>query len=57
VIPLLGRSRPIAMDGRIVWPRHGHGRGVKAVKRGGAVHFSGITGSHTFAWGNGGHRG
>ena len=51
VIPLLGRSRPIAMDGRMVWPKNGGASGLTAVERDGAVHFSGITGSHTFAWG------
>jgi hypothetical protein len=51
VIPLLGRSRPIAMDGRMVWPKNGQASGITAVERDGAVHFSGITGSHTFAWG------
>jgi len=52
VIPLLGRSRPIAMDGEMVWPKNGRASGLEAVERDGAVHFSGITGSHTFAWGN-----
>ena len=52
VIPLLGGSRPIAMDGRMVWPNNGQASGLSAVERDGAVHFSGITGSHTFAWGN-----
>jgi alpha-L-rhamnosidase len=56
VIPLLGRSRPIAMDGRMVWPKNGRASGITAVERNGAVHFSGITGSHTFAWGNVDHR-
>ena len=56
VIPLLGRSRPIAMDGRMVWPKNGRPSDVTAVERDGAVHFSGITGSHTFAWGNADHR-
>jgi alpha-L-rhamnosidase len=51
VVPLLGRSRAIAMDGRIVWPNGAPAAGVTAVERDGAVQFSGITGSHTFAWG------
>jgi hypothetical protein len=57
VIPLLGRSRPIAMDGRMVWPKHGRASCVRAVERDGAVYFSGVTGSHTFAWGNVDHEG
>jgi hypothetical protein len=52
VIPLLGRSRPIAMDGRMVWPKSGNASGLEAVERDGAVEFRGISGSHTFAWGN-----
>ena len=40
------------MDGRMVWPENGRASGVTAAELGGAVHFSGITGSHTFAWGN-----
>jgi hypothetical protein len=55
-IPLLGRSRPIAMDGRMVWPKNGRASGLTAVERDGAVHFSGITGTHTFAWGNADHQ-
>jgi alpha-L-rhamnosidase len=51
VIPLLGRAQAIAMDGRVVWPIDGRVSDVTAVERDGAVHFSGITGSHTFAWG------
>jgi alpha-L-rhamnosidase len=55
VVPLLGRSLPIAMDGKVVWPKNGNASGLTAVERDGAVHFSGITGSHTFAWGNADH--
>jgi len=51
VVPLVGRSQPIAMDGRVVWPKSAPA-GVRAEERDGAVHFSGITGSHTFAWGH-----
>jgi hypothetical protein len=50
VVPLLGRSQPIAMDGRVVWPKRAPTADVRAEERDGAVHFSGITGSHTFAW-------
>src|ERR671923_669393 len=52
VVPLLGRSQPIAMDGRVVWPKRDPTADVRAEERDGAVHFSGITGSHTFAWGH-----
>ena len=51
VVPLLGRSRTIAMDGRVVWQDGAPAAGVIAAERDGAVEFSGITGSHTFAWG------
>jgi hypothetical protein len=49
-VPLFGRSRTIAMDGTVVW-QDGAPQGVSAVQRDGAVEFSGITGSHTFAFG------
>ena len=49
-VPLLGRRRAIAMDGRIVWTgRHALG-GARARRAGGAVTFRGIRGRHTFAW-------
>jgi alpha-L-rhamnosidase len=41
VVPLLGRRRTIAMDGRVVW------RGKRAT---GSVVFGGLRGIHTFAW-------
>lgn len=50
VVPLSGRSRRVAMDGRVVWE---HGRpadGVDAGTRGDGVVFRGIRGTHTFAW-------
>jgi hypothetical protein len=50
-IPLLGRSRTIAMDGTVVWQDAAPAAGVTAVQRGGAVEFSGVTGAHTFAFG------
>jgi hypothetical protein len=56
VVPLLGRSQPIAMDGRVVWPKSAPTADVRAEERDGAVHFSGITGSHTFAWGHVDHQ-
>jgi hypothetical protein len=49
-IPLLGRARPIARDGRLVWNgRHGVG-GTHARRVGGYVEFLHVTGSHTYAW-------
>jgi alpha-L-rhamnosidase len=50
-IPLLGRSRTIAMDGAVVWQDGAPAGGVAAVAKDGAVEFSGVTGVHTFAWG------
>jgi hypothetical protein len=50
-VPLLGRSRTIAMDGAVVWQDGAPAPGVTAVQRDGAVEFSGVTGSHTFAFG------
>ena len=49
--PLLGRSRTVAMDGAVVWQDGRPIGGVNAVERDGAVEFSGVTGSHTFAFG------
>jgi hypothetical protein len=49
-VPLLGRSRMIAMDGRLVWDgRHSRG-GLHARTVGNAVILAGVRGSHTFAW-------
>ena len=50
-IPLLGRSRTIAMDGEVVWSDGAPAPGVTAEQRDGAVEFSDVTGSHTFAYG------
>ena len=50
-VPELGRSRTITMDCRVVWRDGAPAAGVTAVERDGAVQFSGVTGSHTFAWG------
>ena len=50
-VPLLGRSRTIAMDGAVVWQDGAPAAGVTAVQRDGAVEFGGVTGSHTFAFG------
>jgi hypothetical protein len=50
-VPLLGRDRTIAEDGRIVW-RGGHPvRGVRAARDGDYVRFVQRAGSHTYAWG------
>jgi hypothetical protein len=38
------------MDGTVVWRDGAPAGGVTAVERDGAVQFSGVTGSHTFAW-------
>lgn len=53
-VPLLGNDRTIAMDGKVVWQNGSPASGVAAEAHDGAVHFIGITGSHTFAWANGG---
>jgi alpha-L-rhamnosidase len=49
-VPQLGRSRTITMDSRVVWRNGTPAAGVTAVERDGAVQFSGVTGTHTFAW-------
>jgi Bacterial alpha-L-rhamnosidase C-terminal domain/Bacterial alpha-L-rhamnosidase 6 hairpin glycosidase domain len=49
-IPELGGARTITMDGRVVWRHGAPAGGVTAVERDGAVEFSGVRGSHTFAW-------
>src|SRR6201999_17969 len=43
--------RTIAMDGSVVWQDGAPQGGATAVLRDGAVEFSGVTGSHTFAFG------
>src|SRR3954454_24397410 len=50
-VPLFGRSRTIAMDGAVVWQDGAAQGGATAVQSNGAVEFSGVTGSHTFAFG------
>ena len=52
-VPELGRSRTITMDCRVVWRHGAAAAGVTAAERDGAVQFTGVTGSHTFAWGPG----
>jgi hypothetical protein len=49
--PLLGRSRSVAMDGIVVWQDGRSVGGFDAVERDGAVEFTGVTGTHTFAFG------
>ena len=51
VVPLLGHSRTIAMDGHAVWQDDHPVGNVTAAAKGGAVEFSGVSGAHTFAWG------
>jgi alpha-L-rhamnosidase len=50
-IPERGHSRTITMDCRVVWRNGAPAAGVTAEERRGAVQFSAIKGSHTFAWG------
>lgn len=55
-VPLLGedaRHLDIAMDGRIVWRDGRPANGARARVIDGAVVFSGLQGSHTFAWSSG----
>jgi alpha-L-rhamnosidase len=52
-IPELGRSRTITMDCRVVWRNGAPTGGVTAAESEGGVRFTGVTGSHTFAWGPG----
>ncbi len=52
-VPLLGRSRAIALDGRIVWTGVRPTAGVRARAIGAAIAFMGISGRHTFAWAGG----
>ncbi len=49
-VPLLGRRRTIAMDGRIVWNGRRALGGMHAQEVSGAVTFRGVRGCHTFAW-------
>ena len=50
-VPVLGRRRAIAMDGRLVWDGRRDRGGTRARQAGGAVRFSGLRGRHTFACG------
>src|SRR3954462_7039648 len=50
-VPQFGRGRTIAMDGHAVWQDGAPVAGATAVLKGDTVQFSGVTGSHTFAWG------
>jgi hypothetical protein len=49
-VPLLGSSRLIAEDGRVVWDGSGPAGGIQAYSDGTYVYFTGITGTHTWAW-------
>lgn len=50
-VPLLGASRTIARDGRIVWRGNRPARGVQATRDGDVVRFAAGAGTHTYAWG------
>ncbi|WP_419992665.1 alpha-L-rhamnosidase C-terminal domain-containing protein [Streptomyces boninensis] len=49
-LPLLGRDRTIAMDGRIVWRDGKPQAGIQAKRSGDTVVFTALTGTHTLAW-------
>jgi alpha-L-rhamnosidase len=49
-VPLLGASRTIALDGRIVWQNGHPAGGLEGEQVGDSVVFSDIRGDHTFAW-------
>jgi hypothetical protein len=49
-VPLVGRPRTIAMDGRVVWEAGRPRPGTKATAAGDAVRFANLSGRHTFAW-------
>lgn len=50
VVPLLGRRRRIALDGRIVWAGIRAAGGAHGRRTSTGVAFRGIRGMHTFAW-------
>ena len=49
-VPELGSSRAIAEDGKIVWAGGAAVAGASASDANGAVTFSNVSGTHTFAW-------
>lgn len=49
-VPILGKARTIAMNGKIVWANGRPSPGVKAVATHEAVTFEGVRGVRTFAW-------
>lgn len=49
-VPLLGKPRTIAMDGKIVWRAGKPVKGAKARREGDRVVFAGISGRRTLAW-------
>ena len=51
IVALTIGALAFAMDGAVVWQDGAPAPGVTATQRGGAVEFSGVTGSHTFAFG------
>jgi hypothetical protein len=50
-LPLLGRLRTIAIDGKVAWRRDHAVGDIRADRDGDAVAFRSIEGTHTFAWG------
>jgi alpha-L-rhamnosidase len=51
-VPLLGRSRIVALDAHIAWDGRRARGAVAAHPVDGGVAFVGINGSHSFAWGS-----
>jgi alpha-L-rhamnosidase len=49
-VPLLGRSRDVAVDGELVWQNDRPLGATSAERRGDTVVFSHVRGNHTFAW-------
>jgi hypothetical protein len=49
-VPTLGAERDIAMDGRLVWEKDRPAAQVAAHRDRDRVVFTGVTGTHTFAW-------
>jgi hypothetical protein len=49
-VPLFGRPRTIARDGRVVWRRGRPAGGARAWRRGDYVRFREAGGPHTYAW-------
>jgi hypothetical protein len=52
-VPLLGGTRAIWMDGRLVWHDGQAGAGISAAVQSGYLRVRNVSGTHTFAWGVG----